>query len=174
MSNTEILAGILLVACLILFYCNNKYEYMKGHPLPELYMNEGFYSDLPKHGSFQENYTTYSADQQPMSYTTRSSNFSEPMSNNKSLHDRETVPTSAALTVQQPSENENNMRWVPDADISLNVYANDSYKNNKNSDNELSDVYYKRSRQDNTDNNSVTGTFLKYVDYGQSNKNITT
>lgn len=177
-SNLEILSGVLVAACLLLLYCNyskSSSENMRhGRMLPGLYMRqgmEGMYGDLPKAGTFKarDGYVVGHPMDKSLSYTTRSSHFQENM--NSGLNDRSTRPTPAAVATPAPNGNENNILWMPNAEIPLNVYVGGSLNSHQFSEEDenyiMKNVFDRKVNQNSVQGpGSVCGTSLKYIDYG--------
>ncbi len=163
-SNIEILAGVLVAACILLLYCNytkSKSEGMRhGGHLPGLYMKdaaEGMYSDLPRSGSFG------------LSYTTKSGHFEEDMTTG--LNEQVSQPTPASNSVQAPCGNENELLWTPDASIALDVYNScglNSHQFSAIDEAHMIDTIFHRKTNQNSVHGpaSLCGTSMKYIDFG--------
>ncbi len=180
-SNLEILSGVLIVACILLFYCSyNKpaVDGMKhGKVLPGLHMRDG-YSALPKAGSFEarDGYTVGHLNDPSLSYTTRSSyfveNFKDKKDEDEGLNGRETRPTPASANVAPPKGNESNILWMPDAEVALDVYTRDGHLNSHHFDpNEeihMWNTIFERNkdRVQKVGAGSLSGSAMQYIDYG--------
>ncbi len=175
-SNTEILAGVLVAACLLLLYCNYNKSNSDGlhgkKNLPGLHLRDG-YSNLPKAGSFKaiEGYTVGRPNDDALSYTTRSSYFRENLAD-QGLNDKATRGTPASANVEPPQGNENRMLWMPDAEIPLNVYTRDGHISSHEFSPTDETFMYKNVFERNSNRvmsegaGSLCGSAMRYVDYG--------
>lgn len=152
-----------------------------GRMLPGLYLKQGMeglesmggYGDLPRSGTFssRDGYVVGHPKDQSLSYTTRSSYFQENM--NDSLNDGNTRPTPAASATQAPSGDENNILWVPDAQIPLNVYTGDQMNAYQFSEEDekyiMRNIFERKVNQNSVQGpRSMCGASLKYIDYGSN------
>lgn len=177
-SNLEILSGILVAACLLLLYCNysksNSENMLHGRILPGLHMRqgmEGMYGDLPRAGTFKarDGYVVGHPHDASLSYTTRSSHFQENM--NSGLNDRSIPPTPASAATPEPNGSGNNILWMPDAEIPLNVYVGGGLNSQQFSEEDekyiMNNVFNRKINQNSVQGpSSVGGVSLKYIDYG--------
>jgi hypothetical protein len=109
-SNTEVLTGILVAACLLLLVCRIRVEksdgMRSGADVPGLKFRDG-YTHAPKHGS----------------YAIR--NGMEPSQEPavKSMHGLETRQTPASAIAKTADFAHTDLGWVPDASIQLDCYT---------------------------------------------------
>lgn len=176
----EILAGVLVVACVLLLYCNynksNADGMRRGKNLQGLHFVEG-YSDRPRAGTFaaRDGYVVGHPKDPALSYTTRSSHFVENMKDqaeDQGLNDRNTRPTPAAVNVEQPTGNENRMMWMPDAEIPLDVYTRDGNVGSHTFTPEdeafmFKNVFERNNNRVKADGaGSLCGNAMRFIDYG--------
>lgn len=110
-GNTEILVGVLIVACVLLMYCRSKKS------------TDGMKSLKAKIPGlqFRDGYQSYSTNIKP-DYAYMPSKLEGMDEGTSGLNEQESFPTSASLSVTPPSGNENRLNWIPDVSISQNSY----------------------------------------------------
>ena len=150
-TNVEILSGVLVVACLMLFWCQRS----KGV--------DGFkpngYSNLPMAGHFsRDGYVVGSPNDPSLSYTARSSYFSE-NAENRGLNDMTTTPTPASEDQITP-DGDNTGLWLAEAKVNDHKFSTDEERDMYNN------VFARQNNRVTQAGETVSGSQLHYIDYG--------
>lgn len=124
-TDTEILAGVLVAACLLLLYCSyqkGSRDGMRAKPLtvadrsPGLRLRNGFYSDMPAVGKFGPRRSGYVGS--PVRVLTMHSKYAEGLAAGKDLNSVEAVPVNPNKMVDPDSDRQselNQIGWQVDA-----------------------------------------------------------
>jgi hypothetical protein len=123
-TNTEILIGVLVVACLLLFYCKSTKK--SGMTPQGLHFKER-YTALPKAGTFDSFTTgyTYNPDLAEGNFNRGASiDDSVPIDG---LHETITRQTPAGRNHKTPKRTEVDTKWKPDMTVVPSVYNADRY-----------------------------------------------
>lgn len=179
-SDTEILIGVLIVACLLLIYCKNQNksaasEGMEKGMMPLVFHKRDKYAvGTPAVGTFKSGFTTgytYSPE-------LAEGNFNRGVAFDDSvpidgLHEQETRQTPASYNCSTPETSEVDSKWKPDMTVVPNVYSADKYMYTglAASDNDMAfmDMYVRTKTAPalpGPKNPSVGGVSLSLMDFG--------
>ena len=159
-TNVEILSGVLVVACLLLFWCqrSKNVDGLSGALIPGVRIRDG-YTDLPLAGRFsRDGYVTGSPSDNSSSYTARSSYFTENMED-QGLNDLTTTPTPASNDQTTP-EGDNTGLWLSESRVNNHRFTTD----------EDADIYRTVFERHNNrvkqSGHTMSGASLGLIDYG--------
>ena len=160
-SNVEILSGVLVVACLMLFWCqrSKNVDGMKhGQVTSGLQFRDG-YSGRPLAGRFtKEGYVVGHPGDRSLSYTARSSYMADNMED-KGLNDLTTTATPASDDVSAPS-GESSGLWLAEADVNNYKLSTDDEQDMYNN------IFSRQISKVTAAGETVSGSQLHYIDYG--------
>jgi hypothetical protein len=159
-TNVEILSGVLVVACLMLLWCqrSSNVDGLHGKPQSGLVIRDGYVS-MPLAGHFNktEGYVTGRPGDRSLSYTARASHFEN--TEDSGLNDLHTVPTPPSTDHKTPTDSDP-LRWAPDVGINEVDFSDDT----------LPDLYHnvfkRQINQVKTTGDTLSGASLRYIDYG--------
>ena len=185
-SDTEILIGVLIVACLLLLYCRSQNKTanadgMERGMIPLHFKNkEGYAVGKPAVGTFKSGFTAgyaYSPDLAEGSFN-RGVAFDDNVPID-GLHEQETRQTPASYNCSTPESSEVDTKWKPDMSVVPNVYSADKYMYTglAASDNDMAfmDMYVRNKTAPalpGPKNPSVGGVSLTLMDFGGDNDNM--
>ena len=190
-SDTELLIGVLIVACLLLLYCksNNSESDVEGYKNNKVFNGTSGlvplsfgrtakhlerYTVMPPAGTFKSGFTAGYAYAPELA----EGNFNRGVEFNDSLpiaglHEKETRQTPASYNCSTPEKTEVDIKWMPDMSIVPNVYGADRnmFTGLAASDNDMAfmDMYIRNKTAPavaGPKNPSVGGVSLALSDFG--------
>ncbi len=153
-TTVEILSGVLVVACLMLLWCQ------RSNNVDGLAQKRNGYSSMQPYGSFaREGYVVGHPGDNSLSYTARSSHFTDNMEN-KGLNELTTTPTPPSNDKTTPPMNVNRKMWLSEANINNHQFtADEEIEMHRN-------IFARQVNSVKEASETLSGATLQLVDYG--------